>query len=188
MTAPETHPLTSKNMRTIVKSGTAPEMSIITNNFGHADYCDSYKVEAATFEKVDGITTKLFAGPSWADALMKVRNAVVGIFGLKTGDLTQRNELDHYPIGSRAGMFTVIDRNENEIVMAEDDAHLNFRTSVFIEGTGAGTMIHLTTLVKFNNAWGRLYFLPVKPFHQLIIRSLLRRTASVIGQVKQHTM
>lgn len=59
----------------------------------------------------------------------------------------------------------VIARNENEIVMAEDDEHLSFRTSVLTQHYGNKTTIYQSTIVRFKNFWGRLYFLPVKLFY-----------------------
>jgi hypothetical protein len=90
---------------------------------------------------------------------------------LKTGN-PLREEKTFFPVGSRAGYFTVLDRNENEIVMGEKDKHLNFNTSVFIDRENA--FIYLTTIVHFNNILGKAYFIPVKPFHKLIIKSSLR--------------
>ncbi|MDR1119950.1 MAG: DUF2867 domain-containing protein [Dysgonamonadaceae bacterium] len=29
--------------------------------------------------------------------------------------------------------------------------------------------MYLTTIVRFHNVWGKIYFLPVKPFHRLIL-------------------
>ena len=59
--------------------------------------------------------------------------------------------------------------------MAENDKHLNFRTSVLIDRKEPLSHIYLTTIVKFNNIWGRLYFIPVKPFHRIIIKTLLKK-------------
>ena len=75
----------------------------------------------------------------------------------------------------RAILFSVIDRSETEIVMAEDDKHLYFRTSLFVEETSDQNRenVYLTTLVQFHNIWGKLYFSPVKPFHKLIMKALL---------------
>ena len=105
---------------------------------------------------------------------MKIRDQFVGIFGLATGSKENTNIDSFYPIGSKAVYFTVLDRNENEIVMAENDKHLNFRTSVFIDRHDITSTIYFSTVVSFNNIWGKLYFVPVKPFHRLIIRSLLK--------------
>lgn len=159
-----------------MKFDNIPDNSIISNGFGKADYCDSYKVCIQTMDNIDRITSNVFKIPKWVDYLLRIRNSVVKLFGLKTGNKNDFNLADHYPIGSKAVYFTVIDRNDNEIVMAENDKHLNFRTSVLITKQEVNSTIYLTTIVKFNNIWGRIYFLPVKPFHRIIIKSLLKRT------------
>lgn len=151
-----------------------PEKSIISKDFGKIHYSDSYKIQVTSNETVDAITTKIFSVPQWVKGLLKFRNSIVKVFGLKTDSKTEKPS-PYYPIGSKAILFTVTDRNEFEIVMAENDKHLNFRTSVMIEKVGEITLVYLTTIVKFNNSLGRLYFLPVKPFHKLMIKSLLKR-------------
>jgi hypothetical protein len=108
---------------------------------------------------------------------MKLRDIIVKGFGLKTGDKNDIIIEPHYSIGSKAVYFTVLDRNENEIVMAENDKHLNFSTSVMVEKDPASSTINLSTIVQFNNFFGSLYFLPVKPFHRIIIKSLLKKYA-----------
>jgi hypothetical protein len=160
-------------MKAIVKSDKIPDKSIISNGFGKTNYCDSYRIIKQTGETVDEITTQIFKMPQWIMALMKIRNGIVKIFGLRTGKNGNVKEAACYPVGSKAGYFTVIARNANEIVMGEDDRHLYFRASVLVDREQS--FIYLTTIVRFHNLWGRIYFLPVKPFHRLIIKSLLKR-------------
>lgn len=162
-------------MQIVRKVDGTPRNSLIINDFEKFDYCDSFLISKKTVDTVDAITTSLFILPWWVNLLMGIRNAVVKVFGLKTGDIEDTSINSHYDIGSRAVYFTVIDRNDNEIVMSENDRHLNFRTSVLIERSGVNSSIYLTTMVKFNNIWGRLYFILVKPFHRIIIKSLLKR-------------
>ena len=40
-----------------------------------------------------------------------------------------------------------------------------------------GQTFTITTVVKFNNRLGRLYFFFIRPFHKVIIRSMLKRVA-----------
>jgi hypothetical protein len=160
-------------MKVIVKSDKIPDKSIISNGFGEANYCDSYRIVKQTNETVDEITTQIFKMPQWIMALMKIRNGIVKLFGLRTGKNENVKEAAYYPVGSKAGYFTVTERNVNEIVMGEDDKHLYFRASVLVDREQS--FIYLTTIVQFHNVWGRIYFLPVKPFHRLIIKSLLKR-------------
>ena len=164
-------------MKSVTKVDNIPEDSIILKNFGKMDYCNTYRIRRRTSDTIDTLTTKLFnvPAPAWVLSLLKLRDAVVGIFGLKTGNKDDINTAAYYPIGSKAGYFTVLDRNDNEIVMGEKDKHLNFKTSAFINRNNPDSEIYLSTIVQYNNIWGRLYFLPVKPFHRLIIQSILKR-------------
>ena len=165
-----------KNMEKVIKTKRIPENSLISKDFNNFHYCDSYSIKTQTNESIDKITTDIFQTPKWADMLMGVRNTVVKLVGLKSGGYKKNiNISDYYPIGSRAVYFTVIDRNENEILMAENDKHLNFRVSVMTNRIENSVIINLTTLVKYNNFLGRLYFLPVRPFHSIIVISMLRR-------------
>ena len=165
-------------MQTVVKTDRIPGKSIIISNFEKIDYQDTYRINKKTDATIDRITAELFKGPKWADNLMKLRDSVDRIFGLKTGKKNDTSGQEYFPVGSKIDFFTVFDRNENEIVMAENDKHLNFRTSVMIDKSESDTTIYLSTIVKFNNIFGRLYFIPVKPFHRLIIKSLLRKFAN----------
>lgn len=166
-------------MRKVIKLDHIPEKSLILSGFGKIDYCDTYKIQIASNDySVDTITTDIFRTPKWVENLMKFRDIIVKGFGLKTGDKNDVSNEPHYSIGSKAVYFTVLDRNENEIVMAENDKHLNFRTSVMVEKNTASSSVYLSTIVQFNNFFGWLYFLPVKPFHRIIIKSLLKKYAN----------
>ena len=59
--------------------------------------------------------------------------------------------------------------------MEENDTHLKFRVSVMAIKKDGITTIYLTTIVKFNNRLGRIYFFIVKPFHRIIIQTLVKR-------------
>jgi Protein of unknown function (DUF2867) len=155
-----------------------PEKSLILNGFKKVDYSDSYKIKLkSNDDNIDKITTKIFKIPKWVGNLLKLRNFMVKRFGLKTDDTKEMIIKPYYSIGSKAVYFNVLDRNENEIVLSENDKHLNFRISVMIEKDSAGSTIYLSTIVQFNIFFGRLYFFPVKPLHRIIIKSLLKKYA-----------
>lgn len=83
--------------------------------------------------------------------------------------------------GEQIGLFKVVDKTNNEIVLGEDDKHLDFRISFFIDEISCNEFkITLTALVKFNNKFGRLYFVFVKPFHKLIADEILKRIATKV--------
>jgi len=150
-------------MKSITRLTTIPENSVISNGFERIDYCDSYRLIKLTNDSPEKIAMEIFKMPKWVNWLMNIRNSMVRIFGLKTDKDVKEGQI----------YFTVIEQNENEIVMGETDKHLDFRTSVLVDR--ANSFIYLTTIVHFNNFWGRLYFLPVKSFHKLIVKSTLNR-------------
>ncbi len=68
-------------------------------------------------------------------------------------------------------------RTENEVILGEDDKHLNFRVSLFLEQQQNNPQkkdLTISTTVEFNNWFGRLYFIPVRPFHKLIVPTMLK--------------
>ncbi len=150
-------------MKKVHKSTTIPSTSTIAAGFGTIHYQDTYAIERQTDQSAEEISEELLVMPTWVDVLFKLRNQVVGIFGLKTGRDTPEPET----------FFTVIENREDEIVMGEDDKHLNFRASVFKDSSEK--TLSLITIVHYNNIWGKVYFFPVKPFHKIIMRVLLKR-------------
>ncbi|WP_066219396.1 DUF2867 domain-containing protein [Formosa haliotis] len=121
------------------------------------------------------------SGPKWVEYLFALRNKIVSIFGLKTSDpiknRTEQLENFNCDVGAQLGLFKVLAKTENEIILGEDDKHLNFRVSLFlhlqVEDTTTKAFI-ISTLVAFNNRLGKLYFLIVNPFHKLIIPIMLK--------------
>jgi hypothetical protein len=175
-----------KNVKQLHKK---PDNSIISRDMNDGiHYIDSYSIEIENTDNysIDYLTALLFSSiPSWVRMLLKLRDFLVKPFGLETGIIPEQGTLDkslYYNIGDRAIFFPVIDRSESEIVMAEDDKHLYFRTSLFVKKTSDQNLenVYLTTLVKFHNIWGKLYFAPVKPFHKLIMRTLLKKFSNTL--------
>lgn len=167
-----------------------PEKSLLKKDRASFDYVDSYQSSFIDKEHtVDAAKIgKLFfsSGPTWADNLFALRNKVVKLFGLKTsGQISDRQQLlDNFTCekGEQIGLFKVIDKTAQEVVLGEDDKHLNFRVSLLLErllGDTDKKSLTITTTVKFHNFFGRLYFLPVRPFHKLIVPTMLK------GMIKQ---
>lgn len=158
------------------------------------DYIDSF--QGQFIDKFQNIGTteigKSFfsSGPKWIDKLFAFRNKLAGLLGLKTsGKITDRQKmLDNFKCekGEQIGLFKVFDKTDDEIILGEDDKHLNFRVSLFIDKQNenkAGKNLIISTTVKFNNWFGRLYFLPVRPFHKLIVPTMLKE---MIKNIEQH--
>ena len=95
---------------------------------------------------------------------------MVAGFGLKTS-----SELRDDVATDRIDFFRVYDRRRHEIILGEDDRHLDFRLSVLVEESALCRRLVATTVVTFNHLGGRAYIAGIAPFHRLIVKSSLRR-------------
>ena len=146
------------------------------------DYSDSYRSHCT--DSYDIITPTylgkafLSSAPKWTESLFVLRNKLVSVFGLKTSSkpVNKANILANFQCetGERIGLFKVFGKTGNEVILGEDDKHLNFRVSILYSPCASGKEVTISTTVKFNNWLGRLYFLPVRPIHKLIAPAMLK--------------
>ncbi len=137
-------------------------------------YQDAYQVNLINSElSIDDIYMAIFAhSPAWVNKLMTLRNKLVKPLGLKTGALVIEAESSgHIQVGDQLGIFRVIHRNDNEIVVGEDDSHLDFRISVL--KNQAQNLVTVSTQVKAHNSVGRYYMAVIKPFHKQLVKFTL---------------
>lgn len=167
----------------IILKTTFPDSSILKSTENTFNYIDSFQSEFSDNEnKYDIIKIhELFSSSSsdWVSSLMKLRDKIVKPLGLKTSKDIKKQSSD-YEIGSQHGIFKIFDKTDNEIILGEEDTHLNFRVSLLLESASTNKKVSITTAVKFNNLFGKLYFLPVKPFHKLIVKDCLKNIISKI--------
>lgn len=160
----------------VVESVAVPEYSLANQSFPQINYSDSYRVMLPD-ESIQNVAsvTRLFltAVPSWVSRLMKVRDRLVSLVGLKTSDQAERQNLT-LEKGSRIGIFRVIDRTSHEILLGEDDRHLDFRVSLLLDEANERKYVTISTVVFFHNRLGRLYFSVIKKFHRTIVSAMLK--------------
>ena len=108
--------------------------------------------------------------PGWARLLMRLRNLLVAPFGLKAApDETLAPE-------ASIGMFPLMEKTEQRVVLGLDDRHLDFRIVITVDPVaGAPQQVSATTMVRINNGFGRAYLAAVMPFHKLIVPVTLRQ-------------
>ena len=178
----------------IIIKTTLPDKSMLNCNSKIYDYVDSFQGIVVDREdklkSVDLGRAFFSSAPKWVDKLFGLRNKIVGMFGLKTsGSLDRQQILDNLKCeqGDQVGLFRVFDKSDNEIILGEDDKHLNFRVSLFLDELKDDKLkkqITISTTVLFNNWFGRFYFLLVRPFHKLIVPAMLK---GIIKQLKLQT-
>lgn len=162
-----------------------PRESVLNKPGETYDYIDIFEKDFSDPGKsID--TTKvalLFftSSPSWVDKLFSLRNRIMSVFGLKTsGQIKDREQaLKNFrcETGEKLGLFNVFYKSENEVILGEDDKHLNFRVSLLIRPsniTPEKRQLTITTAVTFNNWFGKVYFLPVRPFHRVIVPAMMK--------------
>lgn len=166
-----------------VEKVSVPQGSLVARVPFH-DYADAYRmrVDGDRVPDVDTIARAFASGaPSWVMMLMRVRDAIVSLFGLKRSSDAPPSVENDEPIvpGAWLGMFRVVERNEREIVAGEDDSHLDFRLSLLVDRDEEGPFVVMSTVVKFHNALGRAYFVPVGPMHRLIVPAMVRKAVDL---------
>ncbi len=165
-----------------VREVPVPPGSLAANAFAVTSYADAYAIDLPPGDAhdVDALTRLLgTSAPRWAEHLMWLRDRIVSLIGLRTShtDVPVRKSNVRFQPGDMAGMFRVFARTDDEVLLGGNDRHLDFRASMLVQRDAARTSAVLTTVVHFNNGLGRAYFFVVRPFHRLIVTSLLRNVA-----------
>lgn len=153
-----------------------PPGSRATRFYPAPNLADAYAVHlpAGATHDPEALARFLFAGQApWVARLLWLRDRIVALFGLKT-----TRELQTTPEPAtvrRVSFFRIYAQDADEILLGEDDSHLDFRVSVRCE-PGAQQLV-VSTVVQCHNLLGRLYILVIAPWHRLIVRSALTRAA-----------
>ena len=158
-------------MNKVFKLKTYPENTQVYADMDRVDYFDSYMIVKNTPDSVSEITRKVLKSPAWVEMLTTLRDFLVKPFGLKTGDeIRAEGDADY-----EFDFAPVLYRSEQEIVMGMNDKHLYFRMSVLKVAQHENSQLFLTTVVRFNNVGGRIYFGLIRLFHGLIVTTMLKR-------------
>jgi hypothetical protein len=154
-----------------------PAESYIARLAADANLADSYAITLppdATAD-IDALASAaLNRPPSWLRALMAIRDTAVARLGLKTS-----RRIRTQAGTDRIGFFPVHARSERELVLGEDDKHLDFRVSVLRRPCPGGDELVMSTVAHCNNRLGRCYLAVILPFHKLVVRASLRRAAQL---------
>lgn len=169
----------------MITKSNLPQQSILQANKTKYDYIDSFvgilNDSQHTLTSTQLGTTFFTSSPEWVGKLFDLRNKIVSLVGLKTaGKMSEKEQqLENFKceVGEQLGLFKVFHKTENEVVMGEDDKHLNFRISLFFNSSSLDLNkkeLFISTTVEFKNWFGKLYFLPVRPFHKIIVPAMLK--------------
>ena len=119
--------------------------------------------------------------PGWVAALMSVRDAVVRPFGIKTSKQLRAEQVTSG--AQHIGIFRIFACHESEVMLGEDDRHLDFRVSVLRQprpgvDSGSDARLVVITVVRCHNWLGRAYITAIRSFHRRVVMASLRHAAS----------
>lgn len=161
-----------------------PAASSILGLYQSPNLADAYavKLPVGMVANPEQLARIVFAQqPAWATALMKIRDVIVAGFGLKTA--AQLTAVDEAGRAGRVGIFKIYKVADQEIVLGEDDKHLDFRISLLCDAPSVHAherrRLVLSTVVQCHNRLGRTYIMLIAPFHRLIVQASLRRAAKM---------
>lgn len=151
----------------------------LVNKYLPGDYDDVFACELINKRKVtpDEIQIRTWGHtPGWFKALMNLRNALVHPFGLQGDNKLDKSKSVEAIIkhGERAGVMSLADRTEKETILLLSDKHLDAYCSAYVTTEGTTQLAMFITLVHFHNTLGKVYFFFIKPFHKMIVRSMLK--------------
>ncbi len=97
----------------------------------------------------------------------------------KTGSLARVD----FEEGSGYGGWVVTHRSESEVVIGFDRSFIDLRLSLLLEPDGAGWAITATTIARYNDWRGKLYFLPIRYGHQIVLADTVRRMVLLLEEM-----
>jgi Protein of unknown function (DUF2867) len=162
-----------------------PPESVVAGWYENASLLDSYSIDLSSSKQASMrvLATRTVGNPAaWLKALLAVRDAMVTPFGVKTSGEVRASRADN----ERVDFFPVQWESNDEIVLGEDDRHLDFRLSLLRRSSPTGTQLIGTTVVHCHNAFGLTYLNVIRPFHHLAIRTSLARFARAQGYPDRH--
>jgi hypothetical protein len=162
------------------RAAALPAESGIASWFAGSDLADSFAITLPSSGTRDVLVLSRFvlADPApWFTALLRLRDGIVRLFGVKT--TRQLRSASRAGNEDRIDFFRILSVSDSEVIVGEDDRHLDFRASILLRRREAesGDELLMTTAVHCHNLLGRTYLAIILPFHRLIVRSMLNRAA-----------
>lgn len=160
-----------------------PQPSVIAGRLEGATFYDSYatplRVEDLQASATELALRVFLKVPSWIEFLMRLRNRIVGLVGLKNQGsfrlgVDVQKAAASYRVGDRLGIFTVMHVSDDEFIMGDDDKHLQVQISVCKSHRHGVAQLAVSTVVHEHNWLGRAYMFFVRPAHKVIAPATLR--------------
>lgn len=126
--------------------------------------------------------------PKWFDILMRLRDRMVLLLGLKSTQNMAGGTSLFEQTGKKFGLnspvkpakimdfFTVTSLNPDEIILSIKDKHLDMQTSLLrtqIDPENKQCKLIFSDVITTHNALGRIYLFFIMPIHKIIVKKTL---------------
>lgn len=163
-----------------VRSRDLPRSSRLLDHLDRPTWVDCWEapVSRTDLSAVELHRAMMSAMPRWVDPAMRLRDGLVRLVGVRPVGVFARSPSPPAPQpGERLGIFTVRAVAPDEIVMGDDDRHLDFRLAVHRYDQDGPKMV-VAMALRTHNLLGRLYMVPVGPIHRHLVRAMLARAVA----------
>ena len=158
-----------------------PSDSVLAPLYVGADLVDAFAIRlpAGASDDLEVLARALFERQAWwIRALTWVRDAVMATVGVKSSRAIGAAAATR---GSVIGYFPLLSKSAGELVVGEDDRHLDFQVANLLRtGAAGGRELVVVTVVHCHNRLGRTYLAVIAPFHRTILRANLERAVRVM--------
>jgi len=179
----------------IVRAVQVPAGTVIHGTLAGAHFFDAYaaadpRPSASALQNWMDVVART---PRWTERLLSARNRLVRLVGLKgVGQLRDVHppasgasavDAGSYRVGDQVGIFLIRHLSDTEVVMGQDDKHLDVQVSLTKHGPPDGApdrapTVVVSTVVHIHNAFGHAYMAVITPFHRRIVQVMLKQLAS----------
>lgn len=158
-----------------------PSDSVLAPLYVGADLLDAFAIHlpADASDDLEVLARTAFERPAWwIRALIRLRDAVMSTVGVKSSGAIGAAAAAR---GSVIGFFPLLSKSAREMVVGEDDRHLDFRAAILQRTDAAGGReLVVVTVVHCHNRLGRTYLAVIAPFHRTILRANLERAVRMM--------
>lgn len=165
----------------MVKRTEIPPDSLV-EKYLPADYTDafSYEVKPEPAFSADDVMVGFWTGQTgWVSALFRLRHFLVRFIGLQGSEKPDTGAFERMIRESGSYRFaSVVAKNDRETVLLLSDKHLDAWMSIYVDSA----KVFAITVVKFHNRIGRIYFFVIRPFHDIVVRNLLRKATAQLNR------
>ena len=141
-----------------------PEGAFVAGIFSTIDYSDSFRIRIPVVES------------RHPDIVCLTRMFVIALFpGWLDAPIKDEIQSIHFQTGESIGHWKVYHKSLNEIVIGFDRSFIDFRVSVLLDEKEGNRWVTVTTVARYNNWKGWIYFIPVRFGHRIIFADTMRK-------------